>query len=406
MNQETNQQVTTFSDYIYILFKWKKFIIITIIFLSLITLGVLFLFPNQYKAKSVIMLPPESNLGISGLTGLLSGKTSASSAGSKLFGLTSGDQDVLLAILYSRTSLTDAIDKFNLFDYYNISKKNYDKTIKAFSNDVAFEPTEYGMIEISVINKDPKLASDIANYFAKLVDSINIVLNTQSATNNRIFIERRYLKNLADLKKAEDILFNFQKKYGIVAVPEQLEVTVKAAAEIESELMKKEMEEYFIKQLYGENSIQHQGILTEIKMLKNKIQELKSSTDLSSSSNILFPFKEMPNIAIEYLRAFREVKIQESVLEIVMPMYEQSKVEEQKSIPTIMVLDKAVPPQVKYSPKRATITIIVAFLLFFILLPIVFIGEKALTRTVHKNSLELAEFKFYSKLKRIYRLKF
>ncbi len=38
-----------------------------------------------------------------------------------------------------------------------------------------------------------------------------------------------------------------------------------------------------------------------------------------------------------------------------MPMYEQAKVEEQKSIPTIMVIDKAVPPELKYSPKRSVI---------------------------------------------------
>ena len=147
-----------------------------------------------------------------------------------------------------------------------------------------------------------------------LVDSMNIEFNIQRARNNRIFIEKRYLQNVADLKKAEDSLYKFQKKYGIVAVPEQLEVTVKAAAEIESTLMKKEMESFFVVQGYGENSPQYQGIRSEINLLKKKVQELKNSSNLGSSSNVLFSFKEMPNIAIQYLRTYREVEIQQSIL--------------------------------------------------------------------------------------------
>ena len=84
------------------------------------------------------------------------------------------------------------------------------------------------------------------------------------------------------------------------------------------------------------------------------MQELKNSPNLGSSSNILFAFKDMPNIAMQYLRTYREVEIQQSILEIVMPMYEQAKVEEQKSIPTIMVMDKAVSPELKYSPKSVS----------------------------------------------------
>ena len=90
------------------------------------------------------------------------------------------------------------------------------------------------MIDFSIVNKDPKVSAEIANYLVTLVDSMNIEFSIQRAKNNRIFIEKRYLQNVADLKKAEDSLYKFQKKYGIVAVPEQLEVTVKAAAEIES----------------------------------------------------------------------------------------------------------------------------------------------------------------------------
>jgi tyrosine-protein kinase Etk/Wzc len=405
MENEVDPKGIKFSDYMYILYKWKRFILINLLIVGIITTLIAFLFPNQYKATATIMIPPDNQMGLGGLTSLLGGKSSIASAGSRLFGMTNTSEDLLLGIINSRTALTNIITKFNLMDYYEIRDNNFDKVIKAFRSDISADPNEYGMLNFSIINKDPKVSAEIANYLVTLVDSMNIELNIQRAKNSRSFIEKRYFQNVSDLKRAEDSLYKFQKKYGIVAVPEQLEVTVKAAAEIEALLMKKEMESFFVLQGYGENSPQYQGIQSEMNLLKNKVQELKNSPNLSASSNILFAFKDMPSIAIQYLRTYREVEIQQSILEIVMPMYEQAKVEEQKSIPTIMLIDKAVAPELKYSPKRSVIIIGMLFLFLFLFIPFVFLAEKSVTRIEYQNPLQLKEANFFNKIIKIYRIK-
>ena len=406
MENEVRPREAKFSDYIYVLYKWKRFLFINLIIVGLITTGLVFLIPNEYKATATIMIPPDNQMGLGGLSSLLGGKSSIASAGSRLFGMASTSEDMLLGILNSRTAVTDVINKFNLMEYYEIDDNNMDKVIKAFRGDFSTDPNEFGMIDFSIVNKDPKVSAEIANYLVTLVDSMNIEFSIQRAKNNRIFIEKRYLQNVADLKKAEDSLYKFQKKYGIVAVPEQLEVTVKAAAEIESALMKKEMESFFVLQGYGENSPQYQGIKSEIKLLKDKVQEIKNSPNLSATSNVLFPFKDMPNIAIQYLRTYREVEIQQSILEIVMPMYEQAKVEEQKSMPTIMLMDKATVPELKHSPKRSVIILGVLFLVLFILVPFVFWGEKSAAREKFVNPLQEKEANFFKRILKIYRIKF
>jgi len=402
---ETQKKETKFGDYIYILYKWKKFLLINLLIVGLITTLIAFLLPNQYRATATIMIPPNEEMGLGGLTSLLGGKSSIASMGSRLFGVSNTSEDVLLGIINSRTALIDVIQKFNLKEYYEIDD-NLDKVLKAFKSDISSDPNEFGMIDFSVINKDPKISAEITNYMVTLVDSLNIEYNIARAKNNRVFIEKRYIKNVDDLRSAEDSLYKFQKKYGIVAVPEQLEVTVKAAAEIEAMLTKKEMEAYFMAQSYGENSPQYKGILAEVNLLKGKVQELKNSPNLSATSNILFPFKQMPNIAIQYLRTFREVEIQQAILEIVMPMYEQAKVEEQKSIPTIMVIDRAVPPELKDSPKRSVIILGMLFLFSFLFIPIVFWGEKAISREKLENPLQIKESNFFRRVIKIYRIKF
>lgn len=406
MENEIKPKESKLSDYIYILYKWKKFILINFLIVALLTTLFVFLLPNQYKATATIMIPPDNQMGLGGLTSLLGGKTSIASAGSRLFGMSNTSEDILLGILNSRTAITDVIKKFNLMEYYKIKDKNMDKAIKAFQEDILADPNEFGMIEFSIINKVPKVSAEIANYLVTLVDSMNIEFNIQRAKNNRIFIEKRYFQNVADLKKGEDSLYKFQKKYGIVAVPEQLEVTVKAAAEIESALIKKEMESFLVLQGYGESSPQYQGIQAEINLLRKKVQELKNSPSLGATSNILFAFKDMPNIAIQYLRTFREVEIQQSILEIIMPMYEQAKVEEQKSVPTIMLMDKAVAPQLKYSPKRAVMILGILFLFTFFLVPFTFWAERAYNRQEFQNPLQVKEANFIKKITKIYKMKF
>lgn len=398
------EQKVVVSDIIFIFYKWRKFLILNLIVIGIITGIAVFLIPNQYKATTTIMIPPDSQIGLGGLSNLLGGKSSIASMGSKLFGTANTTEDLLLGILNSRTALTEVIKHFDLMKYYEIDDNNFDKAISSLRADISSDPNEYGMIEFNIVNKDPDLSARIANYLVQLVDSINIELNIERARNNRLFIEKRYLKNIADLKIAEDSLYRFQKKFGIVAVPEQLEVSVKAAAEVEAMLSKKEMESQFSKELYGENSPHYQAVNAEIKMLRGKVQELKNSSSLESTSNILYPFRAMPDIAIQYLRAFREVELQQTILEFVMPMYEQAKVEEQKSVPTVMIIDKATPPRLKNSPKRISLVIGVLALSLFIFIPLVFVGEKAIVRDNHTNSLQIKLSNIFKALARIYKI--
>jgi uncharacterized protein involved in exopolysaccharide biosynthesis len=202
MSETEIKKSPKFTDYISVIFKWKKFIIINI-FLVIAASGVFaFLLPLEYKATTTIIIPPESASGFSGLGGLLGNKSSIASIGSRLFGVTSTSEDILLGILNSRSAQTKVINNFNLMHYYEIDDNNMDKTLKVFSGDLSFDANEFGMIEINVINKSPELGAEIANYFAEILDSLNIHINVQAASNNRKFIEKRYFQNVIDLKNA------------------------------------------------------------------------------------------------------------------------------------------------------------------------------------------------------------
>jgi uncharacterized protein involved in exopolysaccharide biosynthesis len=65
---------------------------------------------------------------------------------------------------------------------------------------------------------------------------------------------------------------------------------------------------------------------------------------------------------LEYIRKYRQVKYYETLLELISKQYELARLEESNSVSAVQVMDKAVAPEKKSSPKRLLIAII-AFLL-------------------------------------------
>ena len=68
-------------------------------------------------------------------------------------------------------------------------------------------------------------------------------------------------------------------------------------------------------------------------------------------------------------------------------------------------IDKAMPPQLKYSPKRAVIILGMLFLFSFMFVPFVFAGEKAVNRETFQNPLQNKVTNFYKKVAKFYRMK-
>lgn len=401
MENEVKTKETKFSDRLYVLYKWKKLLIINLILLLAIGTIYSFLIAEKFKATSIVTVT-QTNSNIGGISSLISGQIG--SFGSQLLGMANPSQDIIFELLNSRSMLTNVIQKFDLIDYYEISDNNIDKTIKVFVSDLVFEPTENGMIEVSVINKNPKTAADIANYFVNIVDGANINLNSEQARNNRIFIEKQYLKNSYDLKAAEDSMYKFQKKYGIFALPEQLEASIKVTAEIEAQFQQQMLAMDLLKEQYGDQSPLYLQSKSQLDYLKEKVNELKNSEKLSYPTSVLFPFSEIPDVSLKYLRLYRNIEIQTKIMEFVLPMYEQAKVEEQKSIPSLVVIDKAVPPQLKYSPKKAFIILLFFFLGLFTHIPFIFIADKSVQNMIPSNPIEKKTQTFFSKLARIYKI--
>lgn len=362
-------------DFLSVIMNYRRFISRFIVVCTIGTMLVTIFLPKWYKSVSSVFPAEKADLlgGLEGITSLAK-SFSPSKALSSLSGNTETDRYV--AILKSNTVLMAVIQKFDLVHVYDITDYPIENTIKELLTNVDVKVEDEGNISITVYDKDPQRAADMANYFVEILNKTNTELQGQNARGNRQFIEERYKKNLVDLANAEDSLKSFQKNYGVVALPEQIEASVKALAEISGQLALKEVQESVLRRTQSADNPTVVAAHIEVDEMRNKISQMNKGTGIPQNEMKVFvPFSKMPDLGGEYIRWYRDVEIQYKILQFITPLYEQAKVEEQRQTPSVIVLDKAIPAERKAKPKISLFTLIAFVISSLLSLSAVFMLE-------------------------------
>jgi tyrosine-protein kinase Etk/Wzc len=368
MNQEPD-----LIKYISILLRWKRFIVINFIIVLLLSGIVSFILPKWYKSTASLLPPKQPDIfnslsasssilkGIGGL-GKLGGLGQKSSAYN------------YFAILHSRTTMENVVRKFDLISVYDISDSSMEKAIKELDGNVAFEEQTDDNITIEVYDKDPIRAANLANYFVEVLNEVSIRLGTQEVRSNREFIESRVSETQHGLRQSEEALREFQEHSGMILTPDQT-TSADAVATLYASKAKMEVEVAIM---------EHNVIADNPTLIQKKLELLELNKKIST----------IPQIGLKSFRLFRDVAIQQKILEFLIPIYEQARIEEQKDVPVLLVLDKAVPAEKKSKPKRSLIIFLASFLAltFSILLAFLLQGIEIMEGT---GNLLIQRLKFW-----------
>jgi tyrosine-protein kinase Etk/Wzc len=361
-------------DFAGVVTSWRRFIVWFVISVTVLTTVIALLSPKWYKA-TVSVFPAEQADLFSGLDGVSSLMKSIGGGGSKRLTALGAptELDRYVAILKSENALMKVADKFNLTSVYDITSFPRENTMKTLLSNVDIVQGDEGTLEVSVYDRDPQRAAAMANYFLDVLNGINSQMRSQDAKGNREFIEQRYNTNLADLKNAEEALKTFQLKYGVIAMPAQTEASIKAGAEISAQLATKEIQLNILKRTLTPS---HPSI-TQAQIEVDEIHKMLKQLDSGSGSppdemKILVPFRQTPQLAVDYIRLYRNVEIQNKILQLLTPLYEQSKVEEQRNTPSVVVLDKASVPERKSKPKVSLFALLALVISLVVALVIAF----------------------------------
>jgi len=382
-------------DYLIVIAKWKRFILTFFFSVAIITVIVSLILPKYYLSEAVIM-PPEEEVEGFGISSLLSRLEELPISG---LGITQSTEKTkrIVAILESRSLMEKIVNKFELIKNYKV--KNMTDAIKRLRTFVKFRIKESGAISISVVDKFPPRASEMANFLVNELGKMNIELNIEKARNNRIFIEERYKQNKKELAEAEEKYREFQKRYNVISLPEQTEAAIIAAANLSAEIYQIEIELGIKEKTFGRNHSEIRALESELneyrKNLRRLFEESENPVKAGDEDKLFIPFSKAPEVGIEFIRIKRELEVQNSIFEMLTTLYEQAKIEEAKDTPTIQVLDKAIPPEKKYKPRRALMVTVWSgiALVFSVILAFLFDYMEKVSSASNKNSEKVNRLK-------------
>lgn len=379
-----------FLDLLVVLTKWKKFLLILIVSTFLISyLAIYFLIDEEFDSKALI-IPSDDASSSGSISGIMKNLKDLPLG----LGGTSKSQstDLYLTIIYSRSNLENLINKFDLMNDYGL--ESIEKTVKLFSKKIEAQVTDEEAFEITVRAKSNEKAANIVNYLLEILNQKVIELNVAKSRNNRIFLEKRYAELKENLRIVEDSLQRFQQSTGLYEAKEQLKLIASAYTELETKISMKKIELEILENVYEKESPQADMLRREINLMESEFNGLKRN---KNDESFLLALNSLPENMKIFLRLYRDIEIYTAILEFIVPIYEQSKLEEQKNIPVLQVIDFGVVPEKKAYPPRLLIALIITVIIFFFVASALIFSEIIKNSPNPKVEFIVSSLKFYKR---------
>ncbi|HET9963497.1 MAG TPA: Wzz/FepE/Etk N-terminal domain-containing protein [Nitrospiraceae bacterium] len=340
------------------------------------TFVVSLLLPKIFESTAAV-LPQTESKEMGGLATLLAATGAggmAQNLGMNLPGLPTSPTDVFVSILKSRVMADDVIAKFSLMERYR--KKTMVETREKLADRVRITVTKEKVVKVAVEDTDPQVAADMANFYVSNLDRLNRTVNVSKAGQNRAFIERRLAETQETMAKAEEALRDFQMKNKAVAVEAQSKVMIEAAAMIQAQITAQEVQSQVMATYLSTDNPDLARIRSSIEELKKQLALMESGKNgkgmLPGQERLHPAMISVPELALQYARLFRQVKVQETLFTLLTSQYEQAKIAEARDTPTVQVLDTGIPADKKSRPRILLNTAVAGVLAFMIALFIAF----------------------------------
>ncbi|MBB4842402.1 uncharacterized protein involved in exopolysaccharide biosynthesis [Paucibacter oligotrophus] len=325
-----------------------KLLTITPLLTGALALGISFLLPPIFTAKTTFLQPQQPQSSVS--AALASLGPIAGMSGSTNSGRTSAEQ--YIAFLQSASVTDRIIDQFELQKLYDTPFKT--KARKALNANVRITANKKdGIISIEVDDTDPKRAASLANRF---VDELRIFTSTLALTEaqqRRAFFDRQLQATRNNLTKAQIAL------QGSGFDGNALKIDPKASAEAFAKT----------KAAVVAAEVKLQGMQTSLAPGAIELRLAESNlTALRAQLKLMADTSPAPSVSNEYIERYRDFKYQETLFELYARQLELARMDEARDGPLIQVIDAATPPELKSRPQRLDIAIKASLTALIILL--------------------------------------
>lgn len=349
-----------------ILLMQRRMLILWFTAISAIVAAAVSLALPQYFTANAKILPPQQEQSVAAsMLGQLGPLLSM--AGGKDLGLRNPN-DLYVGMLRSRSVADHLIDRYLLLKHYN--KKYRVDARRELSSRTDIVAGRDGIISVSVEDRDPSNAADLANGYIEELENLTRTLAVTDAAKQRLFFAQEVRDANEKLATAEDALKKTQEATGIIQLDSQSKVLLQGYADLRAQVAAKEVEVQSMKSFAAPQNPDLLRKEQELKALRAQLERFEQGKPGKSFDGV--GLGSVPGSGLEYVRALREVKYRETLLELLTKQYEIAKIDESKDASIIQVLDRAIPPEKRSWPPRAALVIASTVLGFLLAVTFIF----------------------------------
>ena len=328
----------------------KRWVAVATVLAALVSLGIALALPPVYTARTTL-LPPGAQQQSSSAAAL----AALGSLGGLAGGLGAKTPDELyVALLKSDSVQRSLAEQFALNKRYDV--KTYETLRKVLPKYIRVtSDKKTGIISVEVDDEEPKFAANLANAHASEITKVLARLAVSEAQVRRLFFEQQLKDTKEHLIKAEQDLRLVQEKSGVIVLDKQAEAMITGAAMVRAQIAEREVQLKVLRTAATDQNPDVMRLGSELGALRGELARMESSRGGTPGSTVDMPVGKIPAAAIDYVRARRELKLQEMLLESMIRQYEIAKLDEAKEGPVLQQVDVAQPPDYKSKPSRALI---------------------------------------------------
>jgi uncharacterized protein involved in exopolysaccharide biosynthesis len=355
-------------DLVCVLVKRKRLVLGCFFGFAVLALAAALFSTPIFKAETTLLPPQTSKSGASAMLAQLGGLAdlAGGAAGIKSPG------DLYVGLLKSRTVVDRVIRRFDLMKYYEADE--WTPLRGMIVKDVldAQSDLKSGIITVAVSDKDPVLATRMANAFVEELKRLTQGLAISEAAQRRLFFEEQVRGVRGSLAKAEDALKDFQEKSGVVAVDPQMQAVITGIGELRARAAATEVQLRAMRTYSTGENPEVRKVQAQLAGLKAQLARMEGA---GKGYDPLMPTRRIPEAGLEYARLTRDVQFNAALYGLLLKQFEAAKLDEAQEAAVLQVIDPAVVPDHKDKPKRALMVVLGGMLGLFLGIFAAFVAE-------------------------------
>ncbi|HEV2988099.1 MAG TPA: Wzz/FepE/Etk N-terminal domain-containing protein [Candidatus Angelobacter sp.] len=387
-------EIIRFPEPLILLAKRKSFILKFVGIAAILSVTIVLLLPNTYTAKTKIM-PPQQNQSMGAMAALSQLGPLAALAGQGMS--LRNPSDIYVALLRSDTVANALIDRFSLTTVYK-EKLRIDARRRLEDRSEIIAGKE-GVISISVDDRSPQRAADLANSYVEELEKLTKTLNITEAGKRRLFFEHEVKMENDDLANAEVALKQTQEKTGLILLDSQSRAMIESVTSLRAGIAAQEVRVQAMRSFATPENPDLVLAEEELVTMRAQLDRLERGRGKRSIADV--PIENVPTAGLEYVRKLRDVKYHEALFTLLAKQYEAAKIDEARDTLFVQQMDKAFPPEKKSGPLRALIVLSISFLAFLVAILIAYSIESLERANEHAQfAARFQMFKFYLRRER------